>query len=221
MRRIRSAHLTISPDGWALLAVTLAVLVANLPSLLGFFHPNPLNYRGGLTSAITPGALNGRPFIDGAAAFTSQAIGHLAALNLPHLHLPWWNLYEATGIPLLGETQNASLFPPTLLTAVSNGQLFEHMLLELVAGICTYLLLRRILVTRSAAVAGAIAFALNGKFAWFADGTVNPLPFLPRPAAAARQPHRRATRHVEDTVRPLRHRCARTAGDRARRPRAR
>jgi len=196
-------------------------LVANLPSLLGLFDPNPLDSRGGLTSAITPGALGGRPFIDGAAAFTSQAIGHLAALNLPHLHLPWWNLYEATGIPLLGETQNASLFPPTLLTAVSNGQLFEHMLLELVAGICTYLLLRRILVTRSAAVAGAIAFALNGKFAWFADGTVNPLPFLPRPAAAARQPHRRATRHVEDTVRPLRHRCARTAGDRARRPRAR
>ncbi len=69
--------------------------------------------------------------------------------------------------------------PPTLLTAFSNGQLYEHILLELVAGICTYLLLLRIGVTRPAAVAGGIAFALCGKFAWFADATVNPLAFLP------------------------------------------
>ena len=69
---------------------------------------------------------------------------------------------------MLGETQSAALFPPTLLTVFSNGQLYEHMLLELIAGICTYLLLRRILVARPAALAGAIAFALCGKFAWFA-----------------------------------------------------
>ena len=68
---------------------------------------------------------------------------------------------------------------PTLLTALSNGQLYEHMLLELIAGLCTYLLLRRLLIVRSAALAGAIAFALCGKFAWFSDAGVNPLPFLP------------------------------------------
>ena len=82
-------------------------------------------------------------------------------------------------MPLAGETQAAALFPPTLLTAVSNGQLYEHILLELIAGICTYLLLMRIRVALPAAVAGGIAFALCGKFAWFADATVNPLPFLP------------------------------------------
>ncbi len=174
-----AARLTTSPDNWALVAITVAVLLANLPYLLGFFDSNPLDYRSGLTSAITPGWLSGKPTIDPSNGFTSQAIGHLAALDLLHLRLPWWNPYEATGMPLLGETQAAALFPPTLLTAFSNGQLYEHILLELIAGMCTYRLLRRIRVTRPAAIAGAIAFALNGKFAWFADATVNPLPFLP------------------------------------------
>jgi hypothetical protein len=179
MRRMAAAHLTISPDNWALLAITAAVVLANLPYLVGLFDPNPLDFRSGLASAITPGWLSGRPTIDPSNGFTSQAIGHLAALDVLHLRLPWWNPYEATGMPLLGETQAAALFPLTLLTAFSNGQLYEHILLELIAGVCTYVVLTRISVTRAAAIAGAIAFALNGKFAWFADATVNPLPFLP------------------------------------------
>jgi hypothetical protein len=162
-----------------MLAIGLAVLAANLPFWSGSFDPNPLHFRSGLTSSLTAGPLHGRPTIDPSNGFTSQAIGHRAALDLLHLHLPWWNPYEGTGMALLGETQAAALFPPTLLTALSNGQLYEHMLLELVAGICTYLLLRRLLVARSAALAGAIAFALCGKFAWFSDAGVNPLPFLP------------------------------------------
>jgi hypothetical protein len=174
-----AARVRPSPDVWALVAIAVAVLLANLPYLLGFFEPNPLDARSGLTSAITHGLLGGRPTIDPANGFNSQAIGHLAALDLLHLHLPWWNPYEATGMPLAGETQAAALFPPTLLTAFSNGQLYEHILFELIAGTCTYLLLRRLVVTRPAALAGAIVFALNGKFAWFSDAGVNPLPFLP------------------------------------------
>ena len=174
-----TSRLSISPHQWALLAIAAAVLLANLPYLLGIFDPNPLHFRSGLVTAITPGWLGGKPTIDPSYGFTSQAIGHRAALDLLHLHLPWWNPYEGTGMPLAGETQAAALFPPTLLTAVSNGQLYEHILLELIAGICTYLLLMRIRVARPAAVAGGIAFALCGKFAWFADATVNPLPFLP------------------------------------------
>src|SRR5581483_8433885 len=111
--------------------------------------------------------------------FVSQSLGHLAALDLLHLRLPWWNPYEGTGMPLLGEMQSAAFFPPTLLTAFSGGQLYEHMLLELIAGISTYLLLRRFALARPAALAAAIAFALNGKFAWFADAGVNPVAFLP------------------------------------------
>jgi hypothetical protein len=174
-----AARVRLSPDAWALVAIAAAVLLANLPYLLGVFDANPFDARGGLTSAITHGLLGGKPTIDPSNGFDSQAIGHLAALDLLHLHLPWWNPYEATGMPLAGETQSAALFPPTLLTAFSNGQLYEHILFELIAGTCTYLLLRRLVVTRPAAIAGAIFFALNGKFAWFSDAGVNPLPFLP------------------------------------------
>ncbi len=163
----------------ALAAVGAAVILANLPALLGLVHLDPLAYRSELTRAFTPGLLGGRPTIDPSNGFNSQAIGHLAVFDLVHLRLPWWNPYEGTGMPLVGETQAAALFPPTLLTALPNGQLYEHVLLELIAGFCTYRLLRRLDLIRPAAIAGAVAFALNGKFAWFADATVNPLAFLP------------------------------------------
>ena len=127
-------HVTVSAETWALLAIMLAVLLANAPYLFGFFDPNPFDFRGGLTSSITHGLLGGRPWLDPANGFVNQAIGHRAALDILHLHLPWWNPYEATGMPLAGETQVAALFPPTLLTAFSNGQLYEHILLELAAG---------------------------------------------------------------------------------------
>lgn len=168
-----------APEVWALAAVSAAVLAANLPALIGLVHLDPLNYRAGLTRGLVRGLLAGRPTIDPSNGYNSQAIGHLAALDLLHLQLPWWNPYEATGMPLLGETQSAALFPFTLLTAFSSGQLLEHVLLELIAGLCTYRLLRHLDVIRSAAVAGAVAFALCGKFAWFTDAGVNPLAFLP------------------------------------------
>jgi hypothetical protein len=96
-----------------------------------------------------------------------------------HLRLPWWNPYEGTGVPLAGELQSAALFPPTLLTVLSNGQIYEHVLLEIVAGLSTYLLLRRVLLRRLPSAAGAIAFALSGTFAWLANAPVNPVAFLP------------------------------------------
>jgi hypothetical protein len=164
---------------WALAAVSAAVLAANLPALLGLVHLDPLNFRAGLTRGLVPGLLGGRPTIDPSNGYNSQAIGHLGATDLLHLQLPWWNPYEATGMPLLGETQSAALFPFTLLTAFPSGQLLEHVLLELIAGLCTYRLLRHLDVVRSAAVAGAVAFGLCGKFAWFSDAGVNPLAFLP------------------------------------------
>ncbi len=174
-----SALARFTPDTWALIAIAGAVLLVNLPYLLGILDANPLGPRSGLASAVTPGPLPGQPTIDPNAGFISQAVSHRAALDLLHLHLPWWNPFEATGTPLAGEMQSAALFPLTLLTALSGGQLIEHVLLEFLAGIATYWLLRRLDVSRFAATAGGIAFALNGTFAWFAHATVNPVAFLP------------------------------------------
>jgi hypothetical protein len=53
------------------------------------------------------------------------------------------------------------------------------MLLAIIAGLSTYLLLLRISVNRWASAAAAIAFALNGTFAWYYAPNINPVAFLP------------------------------------------
>ncbi len=162
-----------------MLAIAGVVLLANAIYLLDLSDINPLGPRGQLLSSVVPGPFGGQPTIDPNNGFVSQALSHRAALDLLSLRVPWWNPFEGTGAPLAGEVQSAALFPLTLLTALSNGQLYEHLLLELIAGISTYLLLRRIRVQRWAAVAGAVAFALNGTSAWFSHATANPVAFLP------------------------------------------
>jgi hypothetical protein len=171
----------LSPDQRAVLVVVAAVVLAHLPLLLGLFDPNPLGPRSGLVSAATysPGLLRGYDTADPNDGFVSQALGHRASLDLLSGHLPWWNPYEGTGAPLAGETQSAALFPPTLLTRLGDGQVWEHMLLALVAGLSTFLLLRRICVNRWVSAAAGTAFALNGTFAWYYAPNVNPVAFLP------------------------------------------
>ena len=186
-----------SPDARALLAIVVVVLLANLPYLSGQFDADPLGrlsgigvYSGiwdpnliattGAAGAVpVPGVLSGTPTADPSNGPISQALGHLAALDWTHLQVPWWNPHEGTGVPLAGEMQSAALFPFTLLLLIGNGQLYEHLLLELLAGISTYLLLRRISVGRWASTAGGVAFALNGTYAIFAHAPVNPVAFLP------------------------------------------
>jgi hypothetical protein len=169
----------LTPDIQGCLLVVGLVLLANLPYLLGVSEANPLGPRGGLIRASVPGVVAGQPWIDPNYGFVSQALGHRAALDLIHFHMPWWNPYEGTGAPLAGEMQSAALFPPTLLLLFSNGQIYEHVLLEMVAGVSTFLLLRRLGLGRFASVAGGSVFALNGTFAWFAHAPVNPIAFLP------------------------------------------
>jgi len=169
----------VPADAWAMAAIAAVVALANAPSLLAFSSSNPLEYRSGLASSVTPGRLPGERAIDPNDGYVSQALGHRAALDWIHLRVPWWNPYEGTGAPLAGEMQSGAFFPPTLLVLLPNGQLYEHVLLEILAGLCTYLLLRRLALGRWASAAGGIAFALNGTFAWLAHAPVNPVPFLP------------------------------------------
>lgn len=173
-RRVRA-----SPDGWALLVITAAVVLANMLYVSGLFDPNPFGGWSLLGSVIHPGLLSGRAANDPSAAYVSQALGHLAVHDWFHLRAPWWNPFGGTGVPLAGDMQSAALSPFTIFTAVSNGQLYEHMLFELISGIATYLLLRRLTVSRWASTAAAIVFALNGTFAWFTHAPVNVVPFLP------------------------------------------
>lgn len=169
----------IRPDRVAVFAVVVVVLAANAPLLVGWVDPNPIGTRSDLASSVAVGPLPGETTIDPNDGFISQALGHRAAVDLLHLRLPWWDPYEGAGAPLAAGMTSAALFPPTLLNALSNGLIYERVLLEVVAGISLYLLLRRLSLARAACVPAAIAFALNGTFAWFAITPINAIPLLP------------------------------------------
>lgn len=178
-RRRKAPRLLASPDVRAILVIAAAVVLANMLFISGLFDPNPLWALNGLGTVKTHGLLAGLDTIDPNNGITSQALGHRAVLDWLHLQIPWWNPYEATGAPLAAEMAGAAMFPFTIFTLFANGQLYEHILLELLAGGATYLLLRRLAVSRWAGTAAAIAFALNGTFAWFTHAPTNPTAFLP------------------------------------------
>ena len=160
---------------WACLA---AVVAANLPELIHLVTANPLVINAMLAPPVH-GVLPGSPYIDPNAAYTTQALGHLAAVDWLHGHVPWWNPYEGAGTPLAGEMQSGAFFPPTLLLSGTDGLLAMQILLELVAGWATYFLLVRLGVGRTLSTAGGVAFGLCGTYAWFAHAPFRPVAFLP------------------------------------------
>ena len=168
----RSPHLV--PLVW----IAAAVLVANGPSLLHLVTTNPLVLDAGLTPRA-PGRLPGLPYVDGNAGFTMQALGHRAALDWLHGHVPWWNPYEGVGSPLAGEMQSGAFFPLTLVLAVPQGSLVLQLVVEAVTGWSTYFLVRRLGVGRTLATAAGVAFALCGTFAWLAHAPIRPVALLP------------------------------------------
>lgn len=161
------------------LVIVGAVLAANVAVVVGLVTTDPLAIFGGV-STVHGAALPGFPFIDPNAGFATQAIGHRAATDWLHGHVPWWNPYEGVGSPLMAEGQNGALFPPVLLLAWSHGLVALRLLLEVSAGCATYFLVRRLGPGRAAATACGVAYGLCGTFAWF---EVNPgpivMPFLP------------------------------------------
>lgn len=177
-RRSRGAR-----DTWADLAIVGGVIVlALLPYLLGLVSTGVIGYNSGLaTVPIGPwyGAHPGLPWLDPNVGYVSQALGHLAALNLLHGHLPWWNPYEAVGVPLAGEGQSAALFPLTPLLIFAKGQLYFHLALQLIAAYATLRLLKELGMDRWVCIVGAILFGLNGTFAWLTNAPFNPVCFLP------------------------------------------
>ncbi len=161
-----------------LACILAAVLLANSPALLHLVTNNPLV----LDAALAPkssGWLPGLPYIDGNAGFTMQALGHLAALDWLHGHIPWWNPYEGVGAPLAGEMQSGAFFPPTLLLAFHQGVLMTQLVIEAITGWSTYFLVRRLRVGRSFSTAAGVAFGLCGTYAWLAHAPIRPVAFLP------------------------------------------
>lgn len=155
------------------------VVLANVLYLAGVSTFDPMSSFADLGSVLHGGILSGQYEIDPNAGFTAQSLGHLAATDLLHLHLPWWDPYEGVGAPLAGEMQGAALFPGTLLLWFRDGQLWLHLLLEALSGLATMRLLERLGCGRWVAATLACAFALCGTFAWYAGQPGNEILFLP------------------------------------------
>ena len=167
-----------SQNGLPLLLILMVVLVVNLPALFGLVTTNPLVLNGFLAH-VPQGHLPGLPYIDPNAGYTTQALGHLAALDWLHGHVPWWNPYEGVGSPLAGEMQSGAFFPPNLLLALPQGVLLVQVALEVTTGWSTYFLARRLGVGRSFSTTAGVAFGLCGTFAWFAHAPIRPIALLP------------------------------------------
>ena len=167
------------PHAFPVALIIGAVALANALYLSGTVDPNPLYQQSGLATRLQPGWLPGLDTIDPNAGFNSQALGRRAVLEWLRGRVPWWNAYEGIGAPLAGGMNSAALFPLVALMGFPSGQVTFFAVLETVAGIATYLLLLRLSVSRAPALAGGIAFALNGTFAWFRYVASNPIAFLP------------------------------------------
>jgi hypothetical protein len=167
-----------APVTWPLVVVAAVVLV-NLPALVGLVDVSPLGPIGGTASHVTAGFLPGQWSLDPNIGYTAQALGHLAALDWLHGTVPWWNPFEGLGTPLAAGMQSAAFFPPTLLLALPQGQLLFHMVLESAAGLSTWFLLREVGFGPRVAALGGVLFALNGTQAWYGSAGANPVALLP------------------------------------------
>jgi hypothetical protein len=174
--------------GWLLnsdlIVLVLVPFLIHWPELSGWLSSNPLYIISGLTRegwALNNGPLPGQPgWIDGHAGVTLQALGGLVAQDWLSGKIPWWNPYSGVGLPLAAESQPAAFFLPfVLLLRLWEGVLYLKITLQVVAGVATWFLLRRLSLARPVAALGAILFELNGSFAWFADPNMMPIAFLP------------------------------------------
>jgi hypothetical protein len=174
--------------------VVVLVMVGNFFYLVRYTDPNPLGPRSNLVAATVNGPLPGLRTIDPNNGFITQAIGHEVARQVFDGQVPLWNSYQGVGSPLLASGQAAAAFPPTLLNRWPNGLFYETLLLELVAGLSTLFLMRRLRVSELAAVAAGVAYALNGTFSWLQNGAMLPVAFLPLILLGVERARDRATR---------------------------
>jgi hypothetical protein len=162
------------------LLIFAIIVFANILFLAGTFKNNPIDQFSGAVTFTHVGLYGVYATIDPNNAYGVQALGHAAVDQILHGHMPWWNYNEQVGAPLAGGMQSAALFLPfNLLLALSTGVLYFHIVLQLVGGIATYYLLRKLKCSDLASIVGGSLFALNGTFAWFTSANVNPIAFLP------------------------------------------
>ncbi len=173
-----------SPDHRRTIACLL-VLCA-LPALLqwpqwsGWLSQNPIYSISGLSIGGPDPVLDGMPWVDGNAGATMQALGRGVVRAWASGGVPWWNHEAGVGLPLAAEMQPGVFFLPFIvLLGLFDGLLLLKIVLQAIAGVATYGLLRTLGLGRRAACLGGVLFQLNGTFAFFSDAPIMPAAFLP------------------------------------------
>jgi hypothetical protein len=119
---------------------------------------------------ITPNLANRGSFPEGDFADQFYAFGVYKAQRLFSGQLPLWNPYTFSGHPFLADVQSAIFYPLSLITLLlSLPQGFSLFALELEAifhfflgGLFTYLLAKRLLRDRRAALVSSLVFTFGG-----------------------------------------------------------
>jgi hypothetical protein len=162
----------------SVLVIVLVVILANGAFVIFGYETSPVWWTAGISSRVCLWTC-GIPTVDPNVGFITQPLGHLAAMDWLHGHLPWWNYFEGMGQPLAGEMQSSALLPLVVLFIFPAGLLMFHLSLQIIAGVSTYFLIRRLGVGATFATLGGVLFALNGTFAWIGNAAINPIAFLP------------------------------------------
>lgn len=160
------------------LVIFLFVILGNTINIF-ITNPNPIITRSGLgiSKETLQGKYNGTEVNDGPI---THSLGTASVHQILEGNLPLWNHYEGVGAPLAGDMQPASLFVPfNLLLALPAGFLIFRIVLETLAGIGMYVLLRRLKLSNGVATVGGMLFSLSSLFAIFGSALVNPVPFFP------------------------------------------
>ncbi|MBC8022865.1 MAG: hypothetical protein H7Y14_07080 [Burkholderiales bacterium] len=162
-----------------MLLIALIPILLAIPQLTPWLKANPAYQVANMTLDAGGIIQRGSPYADPNNGFQTQALGYRAAQDWLEGTVPWWNPYTGIGMPLAAEYQASAFFPLTLLLVLPRGMVLLQMALEIVAGLGTYGLLRQLGLSRTAATAGAMLYAVNGTLAWFSHGPASPVPFLP------------------------------------------
>lgn len=163
------------------LVLLIAPFAGQIPALILGISSDPIWSTSSAVIGVRHGLLGGMPFDDPNTGWTTQALGNLAAYDWLHGIIPWWNPYSGIGLPLAGEIQPAAFFLPfVLLLFFHHGIFWLERAMQIIAGLSTYALLRRLKFTRLSALSGALLYAFSGTFAWTpGEVLLNVMAFLP------------------------------------------
>lgn len=102
-------------------------------------------------------------------AFELAPINHLVGTIYRSFNLPLWNPYQGCGTPLAAQYSSRVFFPYQIIENISPWWMWDFFILGriLIAGIFTFLFLKKISAHTFISVLGAVFYMFSGSMVWF------------------------------------------------------